>query len=187
MKFKTHSNLRNCHAILGASQYSWLRYDENRLREVLANAIAAEEGTKIHDFAAKCIERKVMLADKQETLNMYVNDAIILGMTPEVVLFHSENWFGTADAILYDEDMHILRIHDLKTGTHKAKFDQLKIYEALFCLDYDVSPFDIDCEFRIYQNNEVRTELANPEEIQKIIEKGLMFDSIIFETKHSEE
>ena len=62
---------------------------------------------------------------------MYVNDAIGFKMTPEQILYYSDNCFGTADAILFRNNF--LRIHDLKTGkisgTHGAAFE---IYAALF-------------------------------------------------------
>lgn len=74
-------------------------------------------------------------------------------MTPEQVLYYSENCFGTADAISFRNNF--LRIHDLKTGVVPAHMEQLEIYAALFCLEYRVKPMDISMELRIYQNDDV--------------------------------
>ena len=74
---------------------------------------------------------------------MYVNDAIGFRMRPEQPLFYSENCFGTADAISFDEKKKYLRIHDLKTGVGKVKLDQLLIYASLFCLEYNFKPGDM--------------------------------------------
>ena len=78
------------------------------------------------------------------TFNAYVNDAIGYGLDPEVVLYHSENAFGTADAIGFDEKKHLLRIHDLKTGVTRVNMVQLHIYAALFCLEYEKLPGEIN-------------------------------------------
>ena len=51
MNFVRHSNLEGLHAPFSASQPSWLRYDDEKDLEVLANKRAAEEGTKLHKWA----------------------------------------------------------------------------------------------------------------------------------------
>ena len=43
-----------------------------------------------------------------------------------MVLYYSENCFGTADVISFNDDL--LRIHDLKTGAVPARMEQLFIY-----------------------------------------------------------
>lgn len=91
----------------------------------------------------------------KQTFNMYVNDAIGFGMSPEVVLYYSDNCFGTTDAIRWDEKHRFLRIHDLKTGVTPAHMEQLEIYAALFCLEYRMDPLTIKFELRLYQNNEI--------------------------------
>jgi hypothetical protein len=50
-------------------------------------------------------------------------------MTPEQILFYSENCFGTADAISFRYNK--LRISDLKTGVIKGSVHQLEVYAAL--------------------------------------------------------
>ena len=111
---------------------------------------------------------------------MHVNDAIGFKMQPEVILFYSPNAFGTADAISFDEHKKFLRVHDLKTGVHPCKFDQLYIYAALFCLEYGYAPGDITTEFRIYQNDEtIVDDSDNTEVIAHIMDKIVHFDDMI--------
>ena len=114
MNFNSHSNLIGAHAFLGASKYSWINYTTDKLVESYSNALAAQKGTELHDFAATCIKLGQKLPKSQKTLNMYVNDAIGFKMSPEQVLYYSDNCFGTTDAISFRNGL--LRIHDLKTG-----------------------------------------------------------------------
>jgi hypothetical protein len=116
---------------------------------------------------------------------MYVNDAIGFKMKPEQVLYYSENCFGTADAIIFRNNL--LRIHDLKTGVTKAHMEQLEIYAALFCLEYKKRPSDIDMELRIYQNNEIVIFNPTAEDIVPIMDKIITFDKIINKLKSEEE
>jgi hypothetical protein len=76
--------------------------------------MAARRGTELHDLAHQLIRLGVKLPKTPTTLNLYVNDALGYRMTPEQVLYFSENCFGTADAISFRRNK--LRIHDLKTG-----------------------------------------------------------------------
>lgn len=158
MKWNDHSNLLGEHAFLSPSKHHWLNYDTPKLRDVYANHLATLRGTELHEFAATAIKLGQRLARTKKTLNLYVNDAIHYRMSPEVTLFYSYNCFGTADAIIFEDNF--LRIHDLKTGTTPASMHQLEIYAALFCLEYDVDPEKIGMELRIYQNDEVL--VANP-------------------------
>lgn len=153
MQFNNHSNLVGKHAFLGASKYSWLNYDIQKLRTTYINWLAVQRGTELHDLAARCIKLGVRLPKNNETLNKYVNDAIGYRLTPEQPLFYSFNCFGTTDGISFHNNF--LRIHDLKTGATPASMDQLLIYAALFCLEYHVDPTKIQMELRIYQNNDI--------------------------------
>lgn len=171
------------HAFLGASKYSWINYNEKKLRESWQTYQAAKVGTELHAFAAKAIELGISMERNGATLNRYVNDALGFRLKPEVLLYYSENCFGTADAIGYDEKKKFLRIHDLKTGKIPAKMDQLKIYAALFCLDYEIKPGDIDCELRIYQNDDVQIYEPTTDEILHIMGKIISFDKIIQKIK----
>ena len=177
MNFNNHWELRGKHAFLSASNYHWLNYDSDKLISVYQNWKAKERGTRLHEFACEAIELGVKLSNSKRTLNRYVNDAIGFGMTPELILYYSDNCFGTADAIRYNGKE--LRIHDLKTGKSPASFHQLEIYAALFCLEYDVNPADIDICLRIYQLDEVLEESPEPEEIVAIMDTIIEFDRVI--------
>ena len=181
MHFNDHWKLKDKHAFLGASQCSWLNYDEERLITVYQNMLAKERGTRLHAFAAECISLNQKLPRSNKTLNLYVNDAIGYHMTPEQILYYSDNCFGTADAILFKNNF--LRIHDLKTGVGKTHIEQLEIYAALFCLEYKFDPEKIGIELRIYQNDEVRIYQPLPEEIRSIMNQIIEFDKIIEKVK----
>ena len=102
-------------------------------------------------------------------------------MKPEQVLYYSDNCFGTADAIIFRNNL--LRIHDLKTGVTRAHMEQLEIYAALFCLEYNKKPSDSDMELRIYQNNEIIVHNPTVEDILPIMDKIITFDKIIDKMK----
>ena len=177
MNFNKHWELQGKHAFLSASQYHWINYDTERLISVFRNWKAKERGTRLHEFACEAITLGVKLSNSKRTLNRYVNDAIGFGMTPELILYYSDNCFGTADAISYDGKE--LRIHDLKTGKTQASFHQLEVYAALFCLEYDVNPADIDICLRIYQDDDVFESSPEPETILSIMDTIIEFDRII--------
>ena len=73
----------------------------------------------------------------------------------------------------------MLRIHDLKTGKVPAHFEQLMIYAALFCLEYDFKPSDIEMELRIYQSNEVLFMVPDISDIVPIMDRIITADKII--------
>lgn len=184
MNFNNHSKLEGQHAFLGASKYHWIDYDDEKLVQSYTNFLAAQKGTILHEFAAQCIELGQKLPSSKKTLNRYVNDAIGFKMVPEQVLFYSENCFGTADSILFRNNL--LRIHDLKTGVIPAHMEQLEIYAALFCLEYDVRPANIDMELRIYQNDEILYHNPTAEDIVPIMDKIITFDKVINKIKEQE-
>lgn len=177
MKFNRHWELEGKHAFLSASKYHWINYDTDRLISAYNNFKAKERGTRLHEFACEAIKLGVKLSNGKRTLNRYVNDAIGFGMTPELILYYSDNCFGTADAISFDGET--LRIHDLKTGQVPASFRQLEIYTALFCLEYDVNPSEIDIYLRIYQSDEVLEETPELDDILAIMETIIEFDRIL--------
>ena len=190
MKFNRHPEVVGKHAFLSASKYQWIRYDDEKIVETFSTAMAAARGTRLHNLAAELIELGQKLPNNRLTLNMYVNDGIGFRMRPEQVLYFSPNSFGTADCISFrrerGNDKTVLRIHDLKTGTSRASFDQLKIYSALFCLEYDVKPHLIHIELRIYQNDNYVVLTPDPDDIVFIMEKLKRFDQLI-ETRRLEE
>lgn len=181
MNFNNHSMLEGKHAFLGASKYHWINYDADKVADSYSKFLAVQRGTELHDFAAQCIKLGQKLPKSKKTLNMYVNDSIGFKMTPEQVLYYSENCFGTADSISFRNGL--LRIHDLKTGVIPAHMEQLMIYAALFCLEYKVKPSEIDMELRIYQSDKVFYHNPTAEDIVPIIDKIISFDKIITNIK----
>lgn len=191
MKWNQHLNLVGNHALFSASGYHWINYDENKMVTVFRNKQAVLEGTKLHDFASHCINMRQKLPRSQKTLNMFVNDAIAYNMKSEQVLYFSDNFFGTTDAISFSMEGRktgkpILRIHDLKTGDTPAHMEQLMIYAALFCLEYRVVPGEIEMELRLYQFNDVTMFNPTAEDIVPIMDKIKHFDKVISEIKNEE-
>ena len=186
MRFNRHTNLSGLHAPFSPSQSSWLRYDDAKAVDVFRNRKAAELGSKLHDWAKTTIELGIKQPKSKKTLYAYVNDAIGFKMDPEVVLFYSDRFFGTADTICFRKDpttgKDTLRIHDLKTGkTGKIQdhMEQLEVYAALFCLEYGINPGAIDFELRVYKNDEVLVHNPTSEEILPIMDKIKHLDKLL--------
>lgn len=171
--FRRHKELEGFHAPYSPSQSAWLRYDDEKAIRVHENKKVAAMGTRLHEWAKETIDLRIKQPRSNKTLYAYVNDAIGFKMNTEVVLYYSDNFFGTADAICFKErkgERPILRIHDLKTGTEQAKIDQLRVYAALFCLEYNIRPGDIDFELRIYQNDDILYDYPTAEHIAPIMD-----------------
>ena len=188
MQFNLHKNLQGLHAPFSASKPHWLLYDDDKLIERYRNKQAAERGTRLHAWAAETIQLGIKQRRSSETICAYINDAIGFRMDTEVVLYYSERFFGTADAICFRETKtkdgqrrYLLRIHDLKTGKEPAKIEQLYVYAALFCLEYRVKPADIDIELRLYQNDEILYDNPIAEDISAIMDRIVYADKLIFE------
>lgn len=177
MNFNRHLTLEGKHAFLSPSSYHWVNYDAEKLEARWTAARAAARGTSLHELAHQAIRLGVRLSTANKTLSMYVTDGIGYKMEVEQPLYYSDNAFGTADTISFRRKT--LRIHDLKTGLVKTSDKQLEVYAALFCLEYGVSPFDIEIELRIYQNDEVRVSIPDPERILYIMDKIMYFDQQI--------
>lgn len=184
MNFNEHFRLEGKHAFLSASSYHWLNYDPEKLERVYLDFQAKEKGTELHAFAANAIKLGIRLPKTKKTLNMYVNDAIGFGLSPEVILYYTDNCFGTADAIGFRKNF--LRIHDLKTGKTRTSLHQLEIYAALFCLEYRHDPRDIEIELRIYQNDDVVIGRPDPQIILDIMNRIVDFDLRIEKLKMGE-
>ena len=60
------------------------------------------------------------------------------------------------------------------------------IYAALFCLEYDYSPNDIQMELRIYQSDGVFCHKPTIEDILPIMDRIVTFDRIINSIKEEE-
>ena len=181
MLFNSHSHLEGCHAFLSASKYHWINYDEDKLTSTFMKHLATQRGTDLHDLARRCIDLNVKLPRTNKALNMYVNDAIGFKMQTEQILYYSENCFGTADTISFRKNF--LRIHDLKTGETPVSFKQLFVYAAIFCLEYNIKPADIEMEFRIYQFDDALVHIPESEEIFNVMDKIIQFDKKIEQLK----
>lgn len=206
MNFNRHFELEGKHALLSASSWRWLNDDPESLTKRLCSQYATTIGTILHDIARKHIKHRIKLHkyDKNnvalelldqgvpgfvidtidfdgmfENLMNYVNDGIGFKMSPEVVLYYSRNFFGTADAIAYSEKDHFLRIHDYKSGVTPAHMEQLLIYAALFSLEYRIKPKEFDTELRIYQGGEVLYHEPAADEIMSVVDTITSFDKFI--------
>lgn len=180
MQFNKHNNLEGLHAPFSASQSHWLRYDDDRALEVYLNKKASAVGTKLHEWAAQTIKLGIKQPKSKKTLYAYVNDAIGFKMDTEVVLYYSERFFGTADAICFRNNT--LRIHDLKTGKVgkiEDHIEQLEVYAALFCLEYKIKPGEINIELRVYKNDEVLVHTPTAEDIVPIMDKIVHLNKLL--------
>lgn len=212
MNFRRHLELEGRHAILSASSWRWINDDPEALVQRLCSQYLQQIGTILHDIARKHIKHRIKLNkyDKKnvmlelvelgipafvidtinfdsmyENLMRYVNDCVAFKMAPEVVLAYGKYFFGTADAIKYDEESRFLRIHDLKTGATTPHMEQLLIYAALFCLEYAIKPASIQIELRIYWGDEHVLYTPTADEITHIVEKIIAHDNLM--TKLREE
>lgn len=198
---------KGSHAFLGASKYSWLNYDKEDLKEAWIRSYANIMGTSLHDLAASLITNNIKLSSKDTHMVLlhlledgvprsvidlkrimtnlipYVSDAIGYRMIAEQPLKYSDNVFGTADAIIFDEKKSLLRIHDYKSGLLPAHLEQLEIYAALFCLEYDFKPGDINFELRIYQNGDQLIGTPKANDILPTMDKIIIFDKMLEEFK----
>lgn len=185
MRFNRHTNLEGLHAPFSASQYSWLNYDDEKAAQTYLNKKAAMLGTRLHEWVKETIDLGIKQPRSKKTIYSYVNDAIGFKMSTEVVLFYSERFFGTADAICFRNG--VLRIHDLKTGKSPVKMEQLMIYAALFCLEYKVKPGEIEMELRIYQNDEILYFNPTAEDIVPIMDKIVHLNKLLEKLEYEED
>lgn len=142
-------------------------------------------GTRLHEWVKETIDLGIKQPRSKKTIYSYVNDAIGFKMSTEVVLFYSERFFGTADAICFRNG--VLRIHDLKTGKSPVKMEQLMIYAALFCLEYKVKPGEIEMELRIYQNDEILYFNPTAEDIAPIMDKIIHLNKLLEKLEYEED
>ena len=176
MNFNKHYQQEGQHAPFGASKSSWLRYEDDKVIDYYNNLKAADRGTRLHAFAAEAIRLGIRLQKSNRTINRYVNDAIGFRMQAEIVLYYSDHFFGTADAISFRNKT--LRIHDLKTGK-SGHVEQLRIYAAFFCLEYKVDPKDIDIVLRLYKEDDYEEEQPDAQQIIEIMERVRFIDKMV--------
>lgn len=177
-RFNYHKDIEGKHAFLSPSRSTWTRYTPDRLRTVWLNNQKKQEGTFLHDLASRLIKSRNKLdIGANSTLSLFVNDCIDLQMQSEIPLFYSYNCFGTADAIKVEGKN--LYIFDLKTGDKEAGFTQLGIYAALFCLEYQKEPEDLNFIFRIYQFGTYKEEHWYYDDIRNLMDIIINSDLII--------
>lgn len=179
MEWRKHYDLKEKHAFLSPSSYHWTNYTPEKLAQTWVNKQKVEEGTVLHAFASVAINKGIKLANHKKALNKFVNDAIGFSMESELVLYYSDNCFGTADAIQWYPEEHLLRVHDLKTGDSKASFKQLYVYVALFCLEYKMDPRTFESRLRIYQWSDWEEVVPDPQDILDIMHTIVESDEIL--------
>ena len=181
MQFNRHYNLEGLHAPFSASQSHWLRYDDEKAIDIYLNKKAAARGTQLHEYAKMAIDLGIKQPQSNKTLYAYINDSIKAKMKTEVVLYYSDRFFGTADAISYRKG--VLKIFDLKTGkVGKAEdhIEQLLVYAALFCLEYRIKPGELKgCELRVYKYDDVEIFEPTAEDILPVMDKIQHLDRLL--------
>lgn len=184
MNFNRHFNLEGLHAPFSPSKASWLRYSDDKAIDFFTNLKAAEKGTILHKWAKDTIDLGIKQPRSKKTIYAYVNDAIGYKMSTEVILYYSDRFFGTADAISFRDNF--LRIHDLKTGVTPVHMEQLEVYAALFCLEYGIKPGDIEMELRIYQNDEIMYHNPTAEDILPVMDHIVHLNKILDKFENEE-
>lgn len=192
------------HAILAASSYSWLNYDEDKLYSVLQSRWANTIGTYLHELASKLIKNKITVSKSEarkmiqlyllengvprtfidpnkyvDNFTAYVKDCIGFDMRPEQVLKYSEFAYGTTDAICFNEKTKQLKIFDYKSGTTQPSIHQLEIYAAYFFLEYHIKPKDVKTELRIYWQNDIIVGEPTPADIVPIMDQAIKLDTFM--------
>jgi hypothetical protein len=112
------------------------------------------------------------------TTKQFINDSIGFRMESEKRLTVSSMIYGTADAVRYYTKENLLRVSDLKTGKRPAKIEQVFIYAALYCYEYNLKPLNTNFEARIYQNGEIFIEQPSGEDIDDILKNILHKDEV---------
>jgi hypothetical protein len=158
------------HSFLTPSKPHWINYDASRLEISYHNHKRIVDGTRLHELASECIKLKISLPNNTKSINAFVNDALGYRMLSEVLLFYSENAFGTTDAIFFSTESKVLRVHDLKTGTGAGNKNQLEVYAALFCLQYKYKPENLEIYLQIYQQDVITKWEPIPKDISRIME-----------------
>ena len=115
------------------------------------------------------------------TIKNYINDCVGLKMETEVLIDFTDNFFGTADALRFDDKG--LKIFDLKTGSMPAKIEQPLIYASLYLLKNRLDPKNVPVELRIYQNNDILRAIPSPDELVPVMNTIIHFDKLMDDLK----
>lgn len=181
MKWNDHYRLQGKHAFMSASRASWLNYSYDQIKTRYLNEAKKEKGTYLHDLASRLIRERIKVAPLKKAFNQFVNDCIGFRLSSEVLLYYSDNCFGTADGIRFDEKAKTLYVFDLKTGDGKPKPQQLLIYCALFCLEYHKSPKDLTFVCRFYQGYDYDEIIFEASLVDDTMKKIIMLDKSLNE------
>lgn len=148
------------------------------IENYIYNKYFDEKYNELSYTATEYIKKVGPIVDRiYDTLKDYINDGIGFKMLTEWGLKYSDNFFGHADSIIFRDKT--LRIHDLKTGTTPAKMEQLLIYAALFCLEYNFKPAEIDITLGVYKKDEVAFCDPESEEIIHIMNRIVHLDKLL--------
>jgi len=183
-EWNDHWRLNGKHALLSPSGYHWLNYDDEKMQNVYLNNLRKEKGTRLHALASEMINLGVDPTNTRSCLIQFVLDAMGLGMESEKVLYYSDNVFGTADAIKYDEETNTLLVFDLKTGTSKPSFNQLLIYSAIFCLEYGFKPEKMSFLLRLYQGRGFKELEPEGKDVRECMKQIVAMDAVINKLKN---
>ena len=157
---------------------------KNQIESYIYNKYYDDDHATVGSYGDKLLNYLGYMPEEvYETLKHYINDAIGFRMTVEQPLVYpgfEEYIRGTSDAICFRNNL--LRIHDLKTGSHKADMEQLEVYAALFCLEYKIKPSEIGYELRLYQIEGL--EIYNPtvEDILPVVDAIIGIGRVIKES-----
>ena len=111
MQWNDHSRdiPAGAHALFGASNYAWLKYDPEKAIRFYNAILARKKGVELHDTARRCIDNGLQLKGRNY-LSKYVNDAIGYRMRTEQPLKFTNNFFGTSDAIIFFSQSYSYRM-----------------------------------------------------------------------------
>ena len=137
----------------------------------------------VTDYGMKLVKRVGMIPrEVYDAVRAYINDGISFKMSVEQPVYYCDRIYGTADSISFRNNF--LRIHDLKSGEHPAKMDQLLGYAALFCLEYGnkfgFKPGDISMELRIYQWDAITVTNPTAADIVPIMDRIIHTEKIAY-------
>ena len=69
MRWNRHSEWQDKHAVLSASKYHWLNYDDEKLVDYVDNIGAAARGTRLHAYAKMAIELGLYQINDRQTIH----------------------------------------------------------------------------------------------------------------------
>ena len=141
---------------------------------VEARDALSKEGQRVLMCFKRMIKQHPEILD---TIKAYVNDGVGYKMYPEVVLYFTDDFFGTADTLIFNEKDKLLRIHDLKTGVSVTHMEQLMGYAALFCLEQHIDPMTINYELCIYQGNDILVATPDGADVKTFVDQYIAFDT----------